>query len=651
MKGKLFCMFVCAFLLISAIQGLGYNITNKDNMKLTEGYSSSGYNDDCWPMWRYDSFNSGFSPTIVPDTNNVLWNYETETIWNFVSSPVVSDGKVFFNGEGDNKVYCLDSDNGEEIWITPTNYNLQASSPAVIDGKLYDVSSNKRVFCLDADNGVEIWNFTTDYGIYTTSPTIHDGKIYIADNRKIYCIDCNNGTLLWKKGVGQQDSNTATAVAYGNVYVTVKGLGDEDGRICCLDAEDGELKWCYNASIYEEGSWLHVTSPLVYNNSVYTCVYIQYAEDAYIYCFDAETGNKTTFYTHPSNGYLLSTPAIAYGNIYVTTSKGSGCIGNIYCIDIETGDVEWKSPQLNINNEMWSHARFLVVADQKVIFHDVSLLYCIDAFTGDLIWYKIPSELGWYSQTEGEPVIVNGTIYICYGKRVCAFNDDVSINLPSDPSPEDGAVDLDINQILSWKGGDPDKGDNVRYLIFFGKNKGDLNRIYDEIGPYPWNQTNISWDPGQLEHDTTYYWKIVPIDEQGSSKTGPIWQFRTNYAPNIPKITGPNSGNPDKEYNYIFFTTEPTGDDISYYVDWGDGTFTDWTDFVPSGTSITLTHTWEKIGTYSIRAKAKDTAGAESDWGTFEVTMPKNMFFHRPILLWLLERLIERFPILERLLI
>jgi len=271
---------------------------------------------------------------------------------------------------------------------------------------------------------------------------------------------------------------------------------------------------------------------------------------------------------------------------------------------------------------MWSHATFLVVADNKVLFHDVCYLYCIDAETGYLIWHKIPAELGWYSQMRGEPVIVNGTIFVTYGKKICAFNDNVSINRPCDPYPENGSVNVGVDTILSWKGGDPDEDDSVKYLVFFGKNPGDLVRIYDEIGPCPWNQTDLSWDPGTLEHDTTYYWKIVPIDAQGSSKTGPIWQFRTNYAPNIPTITGPAGGKPDEEYEYTFFTTDPTGDDICYYVDWGDGTYSGWTSFVPSGTTVTLNHTWEKRGTYSIRAKAKDVYGAQSDWGTIQVKMP-----------------------------
>lgn len=653
MKRKIFSLFVCIFLFASAVPTLGYNTVYQNNVKVIDSYSGSCYepDNDSWPMFRYDFFNSGFSPASAPDTNNVLWIFEQQTIWNFVSSSVVSTGKVYFNGEGDNTVYCVNSENGKEIWNTSIDSDIQASSPAVADGKLYVVSANNRIYCLDADNGIEIWNFTTDHYIYTTSPKVHDGKVYISDEWEVYCIDGNNGTLYWKKYVGPQPPNTATAVAYGNVYVTSEGLVEEDGKLLCLDADNGELKWYYNASEHKYECWEHVTSPVIVDSKVYICVCLSVFNsnsiESHIYCFDAETGNKTILYSHPDENFWLSTLAVAYGNIYLTTCRTSDGYGNLYCIDAETGDVKWKTPPIITNDEGWSHAQFLVVADHKVIFHDVCYLYCVDAETGDLIWYKIPTELGWYSQMRGEPVVVNGTIFVSYGKRVCAFNDNVSINRPSDPYPGDGAVNVGIDTILSWKGGDPDEGDSVRYLIFFGKDQGNLARIYDEVGPYSWNQTDISWDPGILEHDTTYYWKIVPIDEQGSSKTGPVWQFRTNYAPDIPAINGPTQGKPGIAYNYTFVTTDPTGDDVCYYVDWGDGTYSGWTSFVPSGNTITLTHIWGKRGTYSIRAKAKDIYGAESDWGTLKIKIPRPRIY---IYTQILEKLMERFPMLEKIL-
>ncbi|MDH7518110.1 MAG: PKD domain-containing protein, partial [Candidatus Thermoplasmatota archaeon] len=95
-----------------------------------------------------------------------------------------------------------------------------------------------------------------------------------------------------------------------------------------------------------------------------------------------------------------------------------------------------------------------------------------------------------------------------------------------------------------------------------------------------------------------------------------------NRPPIKPSITGPATGKINVTIAYNFTTIDPDGDEVSYYIDWGDGTYNGWTSFVPSGTTVTLTHTWGKRGTYLIRAKAKDVYGAESEWGTLVVKMP-----------------------------
>jgi hypothetical protein len=38
--------------------------------------------------------------------------------------------------------------------------------------------------------------------------------------------------------------------------------------------------------------------------------------------------------------------------------------------------------------------------------------------------------------------------------------------------------------------------------------------------------TDTTYNPGQLNTSTTYYWKIIAHDPR-ISRTGPIWSFRT----------------------------------------------------------------------------------------------------------------------------
>ena len=118
-----------------------------------------------------------------------------------------------------------------------------------------------------------------------------------------------------------------------------------------------------------------------------------------------------------------------------------------------------------------------------------------------------------------------------------------------------------------------------------------------------------------------------------------------NNPPEAPLIDGPPSGKVDVEYEYTFNATDPEGDPVMYFIDWGDND-TEWTEFSDSGEEITLKHSWIEEGEYIIKAKAKDINDAESDLSEFEIEIPRTRASYYHCFEWLL----ERFPILERLL-
>ena len=103
-----------------------------------------------------------------------------------------------------------------------------------------------------------------------------------------------------------------------------------------------------------------------------------------------------------------------------------------------------------------------------------------------------------------------------------------------------------------------------------------------------------------------------------------IGEVQENNPPDTPNINGPASGKAGTEYDYTFVTTDPNGDDVYYYIEWGDDQLEEWIGPYGSGEEATVSHTWIEEGTYNMRAKAKDVHDAESDWGTLEVTMPVN---------------------------
>jgi len=121
-----------------------------------------------------------------------------------------------------------------------------------------------------------------------------------------------------------------------------------------------------------------------------------------------------------------------------------------------------------------------------------------------------------------------------------------------------------------------------------------------------------------------------------------------NLPPNTPDIDGPLSGNPGTSYDYIFNSEDPDGDNVTYFIDWGDG-YSDETDSNPSGTDVTVPHTWAVSGKYTITAFAKDELGNNGPSSTYQVTMPRDKVMQNSQLLKYLENHPKVFPMIRRI--
>jgi len=146
----------------------------------------------------------------------------------------------------------------------------------------------------------------------------------------------------------------------------------------------------------------------------------------------------------------------------------------------------------------------------------------------------------------------------------------------------------------------------------------------------------------------------APLDDDNGDRSGSAYIFITrdeNLPPETPDIDGPTEGNIGEPYDYTFVTIDLDGDNVWYYVEWGDDNSSGWLGPYPSGQEVVIGHTWERRGTYEIKAKARDIFEDESDWAYLEVTMPVNQHSYSfPLLQRLLELFPNMFPILRNLL-
>jgi hypothetical protein len=121
--------------------------------------------------------------------------------------------------------------------------------------------------------------------------------------------------------------------------------------------------------------------------------------------------------------------------------------------------------------------------------------------------------------------------------------------------------------------------------------------------------------------------------------------------PNKPeKLSGSEKGNIGTEYTYYTNTTDPDGDNVFYWFDWGDGNISAWIGPFNSSETASANHTWNKKGTYLIKVRAKDTSGQISPWSdTLSISMPRNKASINSFLLRLLQKIADYFTYLKNI--
>jgi len=171
----------------------------------------------------------------------------------------------------------------------------------------------------------------------------------------------------------------------------------------------------------------------------------------------------------------------------------------------------------------------------SAVFHDIYLGTSPELGPDDLIAPRWMATVYWYA-----PGLEPGTSYYW---KVDEIEPDGTVHpghlwsftfSPNEawlPQPADGVGYVDPNTTLSWL-----KGLNgISHDVYLGA---DEAAVADGTGDtFQGNTYETSFVTGDLEAETTYYWRVDEVDAGGAKVAGEIWSFTT--LPEIP-ITDPN---------------------------------------------------------------------------------------------------------------
>ena len=339
-------------------------------------------------MFRGDPAHSGVYPGSAPrQFHRIKWKFPTGD--RIVSSPVWSDGVIYFGGD-DGNIYAVDAKTGRQLWKHTTG-GPAPSTPAVVDGTLYVVSYDGKLHALDARTGGVRWKFATGgerrfeakglnglqprnqtiadpFDVFLSSPVVAEGAVYFGSgDGNLYAVDVASGELRWKFQTGDV-VHASPAYADGVLY-----FGSWDSYFYAVEAATGKEKWRFHGG---EDPALHnqvgfQSSPAVANGVVYTG-----CRDAQLHALDAATG-KEKWHFDNALSWVISSPAVSDGKVFFATSDSS----LYHVVDAATG-----KPILKQQDKAYMFSSPAIAGDVVLIGVLNGTLQARDLKTGEVLW-------------------------------------------------------------------------------------------------------------------------------------------------------------------------------------------------------------------------------------------------------------------------
>jgi hypothetical protein len=147
------------------------------------------------------------------------------------------------------------------------------------------------------------------------------------------------------------------------------------------------------------------------------------------------------------------------------------------------------------------------------------------------------------------------------------------------------------------------------------------NTNWREIGRLPKNSQSQCFDlapNSDFSNNGSLYIDVYAAPNASLHLRSLTLTYTLNSPPNTPTFyIAPQTGNTNTPVSFSVRTSDPNNDRIRYKWDWdGNGSVDETSDYYPSDTYLTFTHTWNTPGIYTVRVKSQDERGAESNWAS-----------------------------------
>jgi outer membrane protein assembly factor BamB len=544
----------------------------------------------------------------------------------------------------DDMAWAINGEDGTELWnwtgtenlysITTGDFNNDGQIDVAVGG--YD----EKVTALYGNNGSIMWEFTSltdeiSRNCLKSTDLNDDGYFDViagSDDNSVYAIDGLDGDELWSSSFGGevQEIELAQMDGLGPLDV-VAAVGWSGNKMAVINGSNGNTLWEYS----ENTNYAKHVEVLDVNNDDILDVAIGVpkmgATPGRLIMVDGDTHDEIWTVTPflPTSDYCLAHGDVNNDGVSDVVSAGNSDDKKVHAFNGSNGNELW-------NFETGGDVNTVAVADidfdnqlDVIAGSDDQYVYVIYGNNGTSFWsYStaddvIHIQLG---DISGDGIPNIGCVTFGFDGVVYAFSsftpaENIPPYTPNNPSPTDGELYVDPNADLSWTGGDPNPQDTVTYDIYFGTTSSPPKIVT--------NQSDTSYDPGTMNFNTKYYWKIVAWDNNNASSESSTWNF-TVEGPNNPPYE-PSDPNPadeetdvDIDIDISWTGGDPNpGDTVTYDVYFGDN------NYPPKVSSNQTDTTYDPVtldfnSTYYWKIISWDNHGASNDGQLWSFTTKDN---------------------------
>ncbi|NQT83846.1 PQQ-binding-like beta-propeller repeat protein [bacterium] len=216
-----------------------------------------------WPTYRHDAARSGRASTAIPAALKRVWH---AGVGGRLTSPVISEGKVFVASVDTHTIHALDAASGKRLWQYTAGGRVD-SPPTIYHGRVLFGSADGWLYCLRASDGAVAWRFRAapmDQRLMAFeqvesvwpvhgSVLVQDGVLYCVAGRSMFLdgglhllrLDPKTGRVLSETVLDDRDPATGkdlqAYVSWLNMPVALPDILSSDGRLVYMRSQPFNL--------------------------------------------------------------------------------------------------------------------------------------------------------------------------------------------------------------------------------------------------------------------------------------------------------------------------------------------------------------------------------------------------------------------------